>query len=150
MLNSTEHDIYPTHNVKMSTVDDILAFNSRVSSASRRPKSKQSLYFSVFSFYELSKCHAQLSWAWNKLYNLNGWPYNWAGRVECVFNTLSQQTPKTGFLAIRSLYIFDKIQKLMPQLESPRLKGFPFDEVLDQFEHCDILSEINIYADGFP
>ena len=74
MLNSTEHKIFPAHNVKMPTIVGILTFMSRkknsILSLSESEKSWISWYFYT---YEHVKFHAQLSWAWKKFYNLGPW-----------------------------------------------------------------------------
>ena len=83
MLNSIEHDFFLLINVEMPTIVAILTFMSRKNSIlglSEPEKSWISLYFYT---YEHLKFHAQLSWAWNKFYNLGPWkfydkrPDNW-------------------------------------------------------------------------
>ena len=70
MLNS---EIYPAHNVKMPTADDILTFISRKNKTSESSKARNIFIFQHFSFYEKLKVPAQLSWAWKTFYNLEAW-----------------------------------------------------------------------------
>ena len=56
-------------NVRMQTIVGILTFISMINTTSERLKAINFFICQNFSFYEL-KFHAQLSWAWKKLYNL--------------------------------------------------------------------------------
>ena len=47
MLNSTEHDIKPGHNVKMPTSIGILTFNSRIITTFESFKEFKNLYFFI-------------------------------------------------------------------------------------------------------
>ena len=47
MLNSNEHEIIMLINVKMPTVVDILAFISRINTASESLKAENFLFFSI-------------------------------------------------------------------------------------------------------
>ena len=57
-------------NVKMRTIVGILTFISMINTTSDRLKARHFFICWYFSFYEQLKFHAQLSWAWKKLYNL--------------------------------------------------------------------------------
>ena len=47
IINSTEHEIYPAHNVKMPTIVAILTFISRISTTSSVGSRKKSLIFHI-------------------------------------------------------------------------------------------------------
>ena len=69
MLNSAEHEMYPSHKPMVG----ILSFISMINSTAEILKARNFFIFRYFSFYEQLKYHAQLSWAWKKLYNLGAW-----------------------------------------------------------------------------
>ena len=47
IINSTEHEIFPAHNVKMPTIVGILTFISRISTTSSVGSRKKSLIFHI-------------------------------------------------------------------------------------------------------
>ena len=61
MLNSTEHELYHAHNLKMATVVDILTFISLINTKSESLKAIKVFTFQNFSFYEQLKFHVLLS-----------------------------------------------------------------------------------------
>ena len=61
-------------NVKMPTIVGILTFISMINTSSERLNARNFFICRYFSFYEQSKFHAQLSWAWKKFYNLGARP----------------------------------------------------------------------------
>ena len=66
MLNSTEHESYPAHNVKMLTIKMptiavILTFISIINTASERIETRNFFICRYFRFYEQLKFRAQLS-----------------------------------------------------------------------------------------
>ena len=61
MLNSTEHEIFPAHKVKMPTTVGILTNMSRKNSILRLSEPKKMANFLIFYTYEHLKFHAQLS-----------------------------------------------------------------------------------------
>ena len=61
MLNSTECEIYPAHNAKMSTIVGILTFISRKNTSPESLKAGSPYIFQHLSFYEQLKFHAQFS-----------------------------------------------------------------------------------------
>ena len=60
MLNSTEHEIYLAHNVKVPTIVGILAFISMINTTSYSLKARKVFIFQHFSFYEQFEFHAEL------------------------------------------------------------------------------------------
>ena len=72
MLNSTQHEINPTHNDEMATIIivGILTFTIRINTGSESFTARKIFAFQYFSFYEELKFHAQLSWPWEKFINL--------------------------------------------------------------------------------
>ena len=63
MVNSTEHEIYPSHNVEMPTIVDILTFLSLKNTTSERLDARNYFICQYFSFEEQLKFRAQLSGA---------------------------------------------------------------------------------------
>ena len=61
MLNSTEHEIYHAHNVKMSIIVGILTFIRMINTTSESLKARDGFIFLHFNIYEQLKFHAQLS-----------------------------------------------------------------------------------------
>ena len=59
-------------NVKIPTIVGILTFISVINATSERLKARHFLFVGILVFYEQLKFRAQLSWAWQKFYNL--WP----------------------------------------------------------------------------
>ena len=62
IFNWAEHEIYPTHNVKMPITDGILTFFSRINTTYESFKAKLYLYFSILAFMSnLNLCSTELS-----------------------------------------------------------------------------------------
>ena len=85
-------------NVKMSTIVCILTFISMINTTSERLKARNFFVCQNFSFYEQMKCHAKLSWAWKKFYNLGVWPRGYKTWVQ------SQTQNKVHWLAACVLF----------------------------------------------
>ena len=60
IFNWTEHEIYPTHNVKMPITDGILTFFSRINTTYESFNAKLYLYFSILAF--MSNLNFMLNW----------------------------------------------------------------------------------------
>ena len=63
MLNSTEHEIYPTQKVKISKIVGILTFISMLNTTSESLKGKKKIFIQHFSFNEHFQFLAHWSWA---------------------------------------------------------------------------------------
>ena len=65
-------------NVKMPSIVGILTFISMINTTSERLKARNFFTFCYFSFYEYMKLkfHAQLSWQWERFYNLGAWSWS--------------------------------------------------------------------------
>ena len=57
----------------MPTIVGILTFISMINTTSERLKARNFFICRYFSVYMQLKFHAQLSWAWKKVYNLGAW-----------------------------------------------------------------------------
>ena len=60
-------------NVKMPTLVGILTFIRKINTTSERLRGRNFFICRYLSFYEHLKFHAQLSWAWKKLFYLGAW-----------------------------------------------------------------------------
>ena len=88
-------------NVKMQTNIGILTFISMINTTSERLKARN--FF--ICFYEQLKFHAQLSWAWKKIFNLGVW-------VHCVSEVYTAAASKvylTCCILMDSSFWFDTI-----------------------------------------
>ena len=80
----------------MPTVVGILTVISIINTSSERLKARNLFIYRYFSFYELLKFHAQLSWAWKKFYNLGARTVNRALSKILKTGVIEPSLPKSG------------------------------------------------------
>ena len=61
MLITTEHEIYPAHNIKMPTTIGILTIINRINTAPKSFEDRKIFIIQHSAFYELLKCYTELS-----------------------------------------------------------------------------------------